>query len=272
MLGRSLPEPDRAARLRRLRHRRHPRRRGRDREDRSRRRRRLRRCAGSRNVGAASCCRSSSTSTPISTRATSGGGSATRVGDFPSALAATIEDRSANWTAADVAARMEFSLRSRLRLRDDGAPHPHRQPRPADAHQLAGSRRGARALARQDRRFRRRRSSASSLPSTARTWPTSKRCSTPTGPASSARPPAWSPDLREGLEVAVRARRAQGLGARLPRRRKRRSRGALAQDRRRHGDRAPLPAPHPGRPLLLARAAGGRRAAKDDRRRRARRA
>ena len=34
------------------------------------------------------------------------------VGDFPSALAATIEDRSANWTAADVAARMEFSLRS----------------------------------------------------------------------------------------------------------------------------------------------------------------
>ena len=34
------------------------------------------------------------------------------VGDFPSALAATIEDRSANWTAADVAQRMEFSLRS----------------------------------------------------------------------------------------------------------------------------------------------------------------
>ena len=33
------------------------------------------------------------------------------VGDFPSALAATIEDRSANWTVADVAARMEFSLR-----------------------------------------------------------------------------------------------------------------------------------------------------------------
>ncbi len=33
------------------------------------------------------------------------------VGDFPSALAATIEDRSANWTPADVAARMEFSLR-----------------------------------------------------------------------------------------------------------------------------------------------------------------
>jgi cytosine/creatinine deaminase len=35
-----------------------------------------------------------------------------RRGDFESALAATIEDRSANWTAADVAARMEFSLRS----------------------------------------------------------------------------------------------------------------------------------------------------------------
>jgi cytosine deaminase len=34
------------------------------------------------------------------------------VGDFPSALAAAIEDRSANWTAADVGARMEFSLRS----------------------------------------------------------------------------------------------------------------------------------------------------------------
>jgi cytosine deaminase len=34
------------------------------------------------------------------------------VGDFPSGLAAAIEDRSANWTAADVAARMEFSLRS----------------------------------------------------------------------------------------------------------------------------------------------------------------
>jgi cytosine/creatinine deaminase len=34
------------------------------------------------------------------------------IGDFPSALAAAIEDRTANWTAADVAARMEFSLRS----------------------------------------------------------------------------------------------------------------------------------------------------------------
>jgi cytosine/creatinine deaminase len=34
------------------------------------------------------------------------------VGDFPSALAATVEDRSANWSAADVGARMEFSLRS----------------------------------------------------------------------------------------------------------------------------------------------------------------
>ncbi|HXE25121.1 MAG TPA: cytosine deaminase [Roseiarcus sp.] len=33
-------------------------------------------------------------------------------GDFKSALAAVIEDRSANWTGADVAARMEFSLRS----------------------------------------------------------------------------------------------------------------------------------------------------------------
>ena len=33
------------------------------------------------------------------------------VGDFPSALAATIEDRTANWSAADVATRMEFSLR-----------------------------------------------------------------------------------------------------------------------------------------------------------------
>ena len=32
-------------------------------------------------------------------------------GDFRSALAAVIEDRTANWTAADVAARMEFSLR-----------------------------------------------------------------------------------------------------------------------------------------------------------------
>lgn len=33
-------------------------------------------------------------------------------GDFRSALAAVIEDRAANWTGADVAARMEFSLRS----------------------------------------------------------------------------------------------------------------------------------------------------------------
>lgn len=32
-------------------------------------------------------------------------------GDFKGALAAVIEDRAANWTAADVAARMEFSLR-----------------------------------------------------------------------------------------------------------------------------------------------------------------
>jgi cytosine/creatinine deaminase len=34
------------------------------------------------------------------------------LGDFPSAVAATLEDRAANWSAADVAARMEFSLRS----------------------------------------------------------------------------------------------------------------------------------------------------------------
>jgi cytosine/creatinine deaminase len=33
------------------------------------------------------------------------------VGDFSSAIAATVEDRSANWSAADVTARMEFSLR-----------------------------------------------------------------------------------------------------------------------------------------------------------------
>jgi cytosine/creatinine deaminase len=33
------------------------------------------------------------------------------VGDFPSAVAATVADRSASWSAADVAARMEFSLR-----------------------------------------------------------------------------------------------------------------------------------------------------------------
>jgi cytosine/creatinine deaminase len=33
------------------------------------------------------------------------------VGDFSSALAATVDDRSANWSTADVAARMEFSLR-----------------------------------------------------------------------------------------------------------------------------------------------------------------
>jgi cytosine/creatinine deaminase len=33
------------------------------------------------------------------------------VGDFPSAVVATVEDRSANWSGADVAARMEFSLR-----------------------------------------------------------------------------------------------------------------------------------------------------------------
>ena len=33
-------------------------------------------------------------------------------GDFMSALAANMEDRAANWSAADVAARMEFSLRS----------------------------------------------------------------------------------------------------------------------------------------------------------------
>ncbi|HEY6734089.1 MAG TPA: hypothetical protein VI256_09870, partial [Roseiarcus sp.] len=33
------------------------------------------------------------------------------IGDFSSAIAATVEDRSAKWSAADVAARMEFSLR-----------------------------------------------------------------------------------------------------------------------------------------------------------------
>ena len=33
------------------------------------------------------------------------------VGDFSSAIVATVEDRSANWSTTDVAARMEFSLR-----------------------------------------------------------------------------------------------------------------------------------------------------------------
>jgi cytosine/creatinine deaminase len=33
------------------------------------------------------------------------------IGDFASAVAANIEDRAANWSAADVAARMDFSLR-----------------------------------------------------------------------------------------------------------------------------------------------------------------
>jgi cytosine/creatinine deaminase len=33
------------------------------------------------------------------------------IGDFAGALAANVEDRAANWTAADVAARMQFSLR-----------------------------------------------------------------------------------------------------------------------------------------------------------------
>ena len=193
------------------------------------------------------------------------------VGDFASALAAAIEDRAANWTAADVAARMEFSLRSAYAHGTTRHPHPYRQRR------------------------RRRRASAG------RSSPT--RASAGAAGSTLQAAPLFSidfaldrshmadveamldahgtgilgavtymvPRLREGLDAAVRARRAQRLGARLPCRRERRSGGALAQVIADMAIERRFARPHPGRPLLLARAAGGRRTAKDDRRRRARR-
>ena len=78
---------------------------------------------------AASCCPASSTATRISTRAISG-----RASPIPTAPSwarsnAAGEDRVARWNAADVARRMDFSLRSRLRPRHQGAAHPSRQRR-----------------------------------------------------------------------------------------------------------------------------------------------
>ena len=72
-------------------------------------------------------------------------------GTFMGALNATGADRAARWNAEDVARRMDFSLRSRLRARHQGLAHASRQRRAAGGNLLAGVRGDAGALARTDR-------------------------------------------------------------------------------------------------------------------------
>ena len=123
------------------------------------------------------------------------------VGDFPSALAATIEDRSANWSAADVAARMEFSLRcayahgtTAIRTHIDSVGPQTRISWPV--------------LAEARERWRGRIDLQASplftidhLAIDHRTWPTSKRCSTLMGREFSAPPSAWSRICVTGSEI-----------------------------------------------------------------------
>ena len=232
---------------------------------------RFRRRAAASPCPGASCCRSSSTPTPIIDKGHIWRRKRNPVGDFPSALAAAIEDRSANWTAGRRRRADGVQPALGLRARHDGDPHPYRQRRRADAHQLAGLRRGARALARTGSRSRRRRSSASILRSTDAHMADIEAMLDAHGTGHPRRgdlhgpPPARGPRRCCSSSPSARAGSSTSMSTKAPIRRRARS-GSIAEmaiERR-------FPAPHPGRPLLLARAAGGRRTAKDDRRRRAR--
>ena len=157
------------------------------------------------------------------------------VGDFPSALAATIEDRSANWSAADVAARMEFSLRcayahgtTAIRTHIDSVGPQTRISWPV--------------LAEARERWRGRIDLQASPLFTIDHMANASHMADieamldAHGSGILGAAIRMEPDLREGLGDPLRTRGAQGLGARLPRRRKLRSRGSLSQGHRRHGD------------------------------------
>ncbi len=168
------------------------------------------------------------------------------------ALDAAGADRAARWNAEDVARRMDFSLRSRLRAR----------------HQ---------ALAHASRQRRRRRRTIS--------WPVFEEMRDAGAAGSSCRPPACSaskacattelvrrdwpnaspppsgvlgavtymvPDLEELLDQRLRRGDRARARPRFPCRRDRRRRGDLAEEDRRGGALEPLRGQHPGRPLLLA--------------------
>ena len=147
---------------------------------------------------------------------------------FPGALAAVIEDRAANWTAADVAAADGVQPARRLRARHAairthidsvGAQTRISWPVFAEARERWRGRIDAAGLAALQRRFRPRpRAHGRHRGDGRRARIGNSRRGRPT----------WSRDLREASD-AVRARRAQGLGPRFPCRRKRRSGGALAR-------------------------------------------
>jgi hypothetical protein len=67
-------------------------------------------------------------------------------GTFLGARTSVAADREANWSAADVRARMDFRPALGLRARDRGDPHPPRLRRQADRDHLAGLRRDAAAM------------------------------------------------------------------------------------------------------------------------------
>ena len=176
----------------------------------------------------------------------------------------------AHWTRARRRRADGVQPARRLCARHWRDSHAYRQRRSADQDQLAGVRRGARALARQDR--------AASLPAVhhrfgARRGAHGRR----RGDGRRARlrhsrrgdPDRDARARRSGRPV--QPRRAQGLGPRFPCRRNRRSRGALARRHRGDGAGAQISGAHSRRPLLLARAAGRRRDAAHDRPGRARR-
>ena len=210
----------------------------------------------------------SSTPTPISTRATSGGGNA-----IPSE---TSRARSpphrrpfGQLDAADVAARMEFSLRSayaygttalRTHIDSVGAQTRISWPVFAEARERWRDRITLQAAPIFSVDFALDRSHMADIEAMLDAH----------GTGILGAVTYMVPRLREGLKTLFELAERKGWELDFHVDESADPARALAQDRRRHGDRAPVCAPHSGRPLLLARAAGGRRAAKDDRRRRPR--
>ena len=133
-------------------------------------------------------------------------------GDFDDALATVADDRSRLWSAGDVARRMEFSLRAAYAHGTIGLTHPYRQHRRPDPRELAGFRRGARALARPHRRCRPRRCSPSISPATPSHMADVEAMVAAHGSNILGAATFMSPGLREGLDDPVFPRRAHGAG------------------------------------------------------------
>ena len=236
VLRRVASQSHRAARPRRLRDRRHARRRRRDREIAPAGRVRLRRAR--REVALSGRDRAAAVRRrphPSRQGRTSGGARPIRPAISPGALAAGgRRPRGATGAPRDVAARMEFSLRAAYAHGTRRDPHPYRQRRPADAHHLAGLRRGARALARAgsncsgaalQRRVRARpRAYGRHRGDARRPWHRESSARSPTWSRACAR--AWtfcsrSPSARAGISISMSTRppipAARSLDDRSPR-------------------------------------------------------